>query len=250
MEVGMTTDIFLRSYAADLPWVPYALRSIHRFVTGIRDIVIVVPANDYERFKSLNLTKEILCSSRLSGSEGRTDGYLVQQMDKLVADLYTEAETILFWDSDVVAIRPFSPSSLFVAGDPRCLMTPYSKLLNADGSQATPWQSIAEKALGHYVEYEYMRSHPFLVPRDALIGFRTYMQNLHEISLVEYIERQPNRAFSEFNCLLAWAHHHAPDYFSWWNTEEKGVPQPFVKQYHSWSGITPEIRAEMEDLLA
>ncbi len=32
----MITDIFLRSYASDLPWVRYALRSLQKFVTGIK----------------------------------------------------------------------------------------------------------------------------------------------------------------------------------------------------------------------
>ena len=65
----MTTDIFLRSYAGDIAWVPWALRSIHRFVTGIRDIVISVPREDIAAFKSLNLTKERLFPSIVETSE-------------------------------------------------------------------------------------------------------------------------------------------------------------------------------------
>lgn len=242
----MTVDLFLRSYAADLPWVPYALRSIHKFVTGIRNVVICVPANDYDKFQRLNFTREIICSSRL---EPFKDDYLGQQCDKLIAHLYTDAEYILYWDSDVLAIRPFSPKDLMIDGKPRCLETPYAKLVTANGSSAVPWQSIVERALGHPVAKERMRQHPFLTNRMALIGLRDYMQMLHGIPIVDYIASQPNREFSEFNVLHSWAADHAPDMFTFWDTE-KGVPEPFVRQWWSWSGMTQEIREEMEKLLA
>lgn len=242
------TSIFLRSYAADIKWVPYALRSIHKFVTGISEIIISVPQEDFDRFKSLSLTREKLMMSKVATAA--MDPYLGQQYDKLIADQYTNADMILYWDSDVIAIRQFEPYDLTVVGEPRCLMTPYSKLVDSNGAPATPWQPIVQKALGHPVQYEYMRSHPFLVPRAALQGFRDYMLATHGKSLGAYISEQPNRSFSEFNCIMAWAHHHQPDLFFWWNTEELGVPQPFVKQRWSYSGLTDDERAEMEKELA
>lgn len=244
----MTCDVFLRSYAGDVAWVPYALRSLNRFVTGIRDVVIVVPANDYDKFKALSLTREILASSRFQDRLG----YMDQMNDKLYADLYTDANLILFWDSDVVAIRPFSPKDLMIDGKPRWLHTPYSKLINADGTPATPWQPITEKAIGIHPDHEFMRAHPVLAPRTALMEFREYMIAEHKMPLSDYIAQQPNRAFSEWNAIGAWAYYvrRDPDLFSFWNTEEKGVPEPFVRQFWSWSGITTEIRTEMEKLLA
>ena len=98
----MICDVFLRSYASDLSWVPYALRSIHKFVTGVRDIIISIPPQDIDVFGPLNLTRERLVPSKVP--EGNMDGYAVQQLDKLIADFYTGAELIMFWDSDVVAL--------------------------------------------------------------------------------------------------------------------------------------------------
>lgn len=242
----MTTSIFLRSYRDDLKWMPYALRSIHKFVSGITNIIICVPREDVPAFKSLNITPEhVMVSQRTTG-----DGYLDQQISKLLADFYTGSSHVLYWDSDVLATRPFSPSDLMIDGKPRCLMTPYSKLVNADGSPATPWQPIVEKAIGNPVSHEYMRCHPFLVPREALDGLRKHMEELHGCNTADYVARQPLRAFSEFNVLMAWAHWKRPDLFSWWDTEEKGVPEPFVKQFWSYSGLTDEERTEMERILA
>lgn len=245
----MTVDVFLRSYSADLPWVPYALRSLHKFVSGIQDVVIVVPEKDLAVFKSLNFTREVIYPSKLQTFR---DDYMGQQADKLMADYYTEADNILFWDSDCIAIRKFSPEDLMIDGKPRCLMTPYARLVNADGKPDTPWRPITEKAICCPVDYEFMRAHPFIVPWGVLPDFRKFMQTVHGCSIGEYIEKQPGRSFSEFNALHAWAYYYpvARDLFYWWNTETDGVPQPVIKQHWSYGGITPEIRAEIERILA
>jgi len=244
----MTCDIFLRSYRADKAWIPFALRSMYRFVTGVRDIIVSVPAEDIQAFQTLALTKEKLVTSNVS--TGAMDPYCGQQSDKLHADLYTDADAILFWDSDVIATRPFSPSDLLIDGKPRWLITPYAKLVNADGSPAVPWRPITQKAIGRDVEIEAMRAHPLMATSEALTAFRRFMDNKHGVSLGEYIARQPNREFSEWNAIGAWAFYYAPHFFSFWNTEEKGVPEPFVRQFWSWSGVTPEVRMEMEKILS
>lgn len=242
------TDIFLRSYRNDASWIPFALRSIDRFVSGVRHLIIAVPDEDLEIFRELGLTRERLVASRISTDA--MNPYLGQQADKLSAHLYSDAEYFLFWDSDVVAIRPFNPGDLMIDGKPRCLETPWDKLVNPDGTPATPWRPIVERALGHPVSKERMRAHPMMAHRMALIGLRDYMQKIHHVPLVDYIASQPNREFSEWNVLHSWAADHAPEFFTFWDTEKEGVPEPFVKQYHSWSGLTPEIRAEMERILA
>ncbi len=240
-------DLFLRSYAGDLQWLVWALRSIAKSVTGIRDIILCVPANDYDKFKAMNFTRELVVSSRL---EPFKDDYMGQQADKLLAHLYSDADLFLYWDSDCIAIRNFSPADLMIDGKPRCLETPFDKLLKVDGTPDSPWQPIVERVLGFPVTKERMRAHPMLVPRATLLGFRAYLEALHNMPLGEYINTRPDRQFSEWNCLFSWAAQEQPDLFTFWDTAERGVPEPFVRQFWSWGGITPEIRAEMERILA
>ncbi len=241
----MTTDVFLRSYAADLPWIPYALRSLDQFVTGIRNIIVSVPESDYKAFKSLNLTREKLIVSMAKIK----DGYCEQQLDKLWAYEYTGADQIMFWDSDVIAIRPFSPSDLMVDGKPRWLITPYAELVNKDGTSAVPWLPVVIKAIGIEPSVECMRQHPFMVPRQSLLDFEQFMQKSHGIPLDAYIDAQPDRRFSEFNVLGSWAYFHHPHLFHWINTAKDGVPEPFVRQFWSYSGLTDAERLEMEAIL-
>ncbi len=242
----MTTDIFLRSYSGDILWVPYALRSLQKFVTGIRDIIVCVPGKDIAQFSALHFTREKLVPSWFPDVEG----YMDQMRDKLLSFLHTDADAILFWDSDVIAIRPFSPADLLIDGKPRWIVTPYSKLIKADGTPDVPWRPITEKAIGRSVEVETMRMHPLMATCQALESFHEFMVKKHGKPLGEYIAEQPYREFSEFNACGAWAFYYAPHLFSWWNTEEKGVPEPFVLQKWSYGGITPEIRAEFERILA
>ncbi len=174
-----------------------------------------------------------------------------QMQDKLMADLYTGADYILYWDSDCIAVKPFSPADLFVDRTPRWLMTPYSKLITPDGKPDTPWQPITEKAIVHSVEHEFMRAHPFIVPWEALGMFRRFMQSTHGCSVGEYIERQPGRSFSEWNALGAWAYLNARELFYFWDTTgPEGVPEPVIRQFWSYAGITPDIRAEIDRILS
>jgi hypothetical protein len=242
----MRTALLIKSYPPDFGFLAYALKSIAKFVTGISEVVIAVQDEDVPELKAMGLSRErIEIVPRYT-----SDGYLDQEIHKLVAYRYTDAHQILYFDSDCIAIRRFSPEDLMIGGKPRCLMTPYSKLVNPDGSPATPWQPITEKALGIPVVFEYMRSHPMLVNRRALIDLGSFCIIHHGMDTESYIVKQPSRAFSEWNFLHGWAHHYSPDYFSFWDTEVRGVPEPFVKQHWSYGGITPEMRAEMERLLA
>ena len=241
----MNTALFIKSYAADFGFLSYCLRSISKFVSGISEVVIAVQKEDVLGLKAMGLSMErIEIVPRYT-----SDGYLDQEIHKLVAYRYTDARRILYFDSDCIAIRKFSPEDLIVDGKPRCLMTPYSKLVKDDGTPDTPWQPITEKAIGQPVAFEYMRSHPMIVDRRALIDLDCFTITKHGVNVETYITRQPARAFSEWNYLHAWAHLHAPDYFSFWNTEEKGVPQPFVRQGWSWGGVTEDERRQMEEIL-
>lgn len=239
----MTVDVLIKTYRDDFDWLRYCLRSIHKFVTGVREIVVLVPKGDVDLFRCLGLTRERMVVSAEHG-----DGYLWQQREKCYADIYTDADMVLFMDSDLICTRPLSPEKLMICGKPRWLVTPYSKLVNANGHPVTPWQEITERALGHPVEFETMRCHPFLVPRELFQRVRDFMRELHGMDLSDYIMGQGGRKFSEFNLLGAFAYYHAPHLFHWMNTEHF-LPAPFVNQYWSYGGVTPDIRAQIESAL-
>ena len=150
----MTCDILIRSYYKDLDWLHYALRSIRRHCRGFSRVVLVVPHSSRERLHWLGLAGDTIWSS-----PDYRDDYLGQQVSKLSADLYTDAEFVCHIDSDCMFYRDTTPADLFVQGKPRVLMTPYARL-----DPHVPWKGITEQFLGIPVEFEFMRTPPYVFP--------------------------------------------------------------------------------------
>lgn len=235
----MTTDIFIRSYARDFPWLAYCLKSINKFCSGFGNIIVVVPEQDRKAIEGFNLTREKVFYVKETGK----DSYLFQQAAKVHADLYSQADYVLYTDSDTCFNVPTTPASFFFDDKPVMLITPYHEL-----GKAVPWKPITEKALQFECPFETMRRLPWIYPRALLPLFREYMQKIHGKPVEEYIMEQPHHAFSEFNAMGSFAHQFHPDAFHYIETNKQALPPTVLKQNWSWGGITPEIRKELEEI--
>ena len=67
----------------------------------------------------------------------------------------------------------------------------------------------------------------------------------------DYVRNQPQRSFSEFNALGAYAYKFNHDKFAWVDTQgdEFALLPPCARQFHSWGGITPEVEKELGTIL-
>lgn len=231
------TDIFLRSYSKDFPWLHHALRSIQKFATGFRDVVIAIP--DTDDLPGLTVEKVVKVKDVMPG-------YMQQQSTKMYADTFSDADAFLFMDSDCILVEPVTPGTFMTDGQVNWLHTPWDKV-GPDAQRA--WGEPMRKCLGVEPTQELMRRHPQLIPAWALQEFRGFVAEKHGVSLEHYIKSQPLGAFSEFNCCghYLWLHHH--EKINWINTEDF-LPPMVLKQWWSHGGITPEIQAEIEQLLA
>ena len=233
----MTTDILIRSYAKDFPWLHYALRSVQKFATGFRDVVIVIPDTD---------ELPTLSAERVIKVKDAMPGYMQQQCTKMYADTFSDADAFSFMDSDCIFTEPVTPESFMTEGKVNWLHTPWDKV-GSDAKNA--WGAVMEKCLGEAPPSEFMRRHPQMIPRWALEEFRGFVAEKHGVSLEHYISVQPAGHFSEFNCIgfYLWLHHH--EKINWLNTDD-GVPPTVLRQHWSHGGITPEIQAELERILS
>jgi hypothetical protein len=230
----MTIDIFIRTYQNDLEWLGYALKSLHKHVTGYRRIVITIPKA--QRHLLNHLTAETVI-----GVDDLQDGYLGQQLTKMRAWKHTDADAIVFWDSEVVATQPIDiRGEYFLGGLPIIYKTRYSSM----GDQ-NPWQPIVAKAVGFTPDWEYMRRMPLLYWRDTLMSAEAYIVALHSMSLEYYIRSQPYRSFSEFNVIGALAEAEERDRYAFIDTESVEMPANKADQMWSWGGITPEVKAKL-----
>jgi hypothetical protein len=228
-------DIFIKTYPKDYPWLKYCLRSIERFCEGFRRVVVVSPETNSKEFMEAVTGYKInilpICNPNEIG-----DGYLFQQSVKLHADEYTDADWILFTDCDTIFTCPVSPDTYLKDGKFVWMMTPYSKV-------DAPWKAITEKFSGPNVDFEFMRRHPAVLPRWLLQGIRQFCIDKHRTTMHAYVTMQPDRGFSEFNALGAYAYLHHRDKFNWIDTEtvpERDWPALTVDQQFSHNPIPVE----------
>jgi hypothetical protein len=229
----MQVDIFIRTYHKDLPWLEHALRSIHKHVTGHRRIIVAIPEGQGHLLA--HLTAETVIEV-----PDLEDGYLGQQLTKMEAWKCTDADCVLFWDSDVVAKEPIDiHAEYFKDGKPILYKTRYSSI------PGTPWQGVTEKALDISVGWEYMRRMPIIHLSDVLKETMDLIEETHGLSMRTYLDAQPHKAFSEFNVIGAVADLLHRDSYTIIDTESIDMPPNKVAQFWSWGGITNEVRQQL-----
>lgn len=233
-----TVDIFIRTYKDDIKWLRYCLASIQKFCTGFRDVVIVIPESQKKYLDELNLTRE-----KIHTCPSYKDDYLGQQITKLYADSYSDADYILYPDSDTLFTIPVTPKDFTREGKPLILKTKYEKV-----ETAIIWKPVTEKALSYSVDFEFMRRLPFCYHSSTLKNVREYIRQTHGIELMDYIQKQPNRQFSEFNVVGAYADKFERGKYDFQDTDD-GLPTLYVRQFWSWGGITNEVLTEINEIL-
>lgn len=196
-------DIFIKTYPPDYPWLKYCVRSIDKFCSRFREVIIIAPD---DKCPVPNYPHRLIVEPEAEG----IDGYLWQGALKATAHHYTDAPYILHVDSDCIFTKQVTPEAFFVDGKPFWLYSPYSKV-------EVPWQPITEKFIRHPVENEYMRRMPCLIPRFVHEELEAFCLALHNKKVHDYVMQQPHRAWSEFNALGAIAWDKFRDHFTWIN---------------------------------
>lgn len=239
-DAGMNTSIFIRSYAPDFQWLSFCLRSIHKFASGFKEVVIAVPEGHEQGLKHLTV-------ERVMTVHDGQPGYLCQQSDKMHADLHARSDFCLHVDSDCTFHTQCTPETFMREGKPIWMWTPWADL---SGDEKKSWFAVMCKAIQECPSGEMMRRHPQLIPVWAYGAFREFMQKLHGITLTEYIMSQPKHEYSEFNVLGFYLYLHHRDKFFWWNTSEMGVPPTVLDQAWSHEPMTDETRRKLTAALA
>lgn len=221
--------IFIRTYPPDLPWLKWCLKSLEanwRETEYSTEIVISCDS------VCLPAIEELKCSipTRACAEEQWEDGYIFQQYVKLRADLYTEADVILFLDSDNVVMRPISVRDF---GQHSRITMPFDYYRTL--GKTVPWQQVVTEVMGRSPDKEYMRRFPILHWRDAIRGTRFHIESTHRRPLDEILRARPLRSMSEFNCIGFWCEIAMPNKYWFVESRYNPNPEPIVKQFHSYT---------------
>lgn len=233
----MSCSIFVKSYPQDYQWLGYCLKSIEKFCTGFHEIVVAIP-----RSHPLPLTKEKILLLDVP------ETYLSQQVTKLNADHHCEGDFILHVDSDCVFVKPTTPEDYIKNGKPDWWMADWDSI-NDGGKTKKAWFHVMAKCLQDCPQYEFMQRVDVCCPRDLYGEFRAFIERTHGIPMDAYVMNQPGHEFSEYNTLAQFCHTYHHDRFNWIDVSEN-KPEPSVRQYWSWGGLTPEIEKEINETLA
>lgn len=209
------TDIFIRSYPGDAAYHEKCLASIAKYCIGFRRVVEVIKEDPSPKI-----------------------GYLAQQVDKMEADLHTDADFILITDSDTIFTVPVTPETYLRDGKVIWLHTPFdAEMLAHPGTRA--WFDCMTRFAGAEPPSEMMRRQPFMLPRWLLSDLRMWCEFAHRKTLRNYV--MDAQTFSEFNVCghHAWRHHH--ERFAWVDTSKDPLPELTVRQFWSHDPISKNI---------
>ena len=215
-----TVDIFYKSYSKDFWLLHYSLLSITKNVTGYNNIILIIPEHEKHLFDTRVLPARTLI--HYVAEEG--NGYLFQQWCKLNAATYSDADFILFADSDCIFDHPLDVQTFIPV--PEILHTDWEKV-----GDAKCWREPTEKILKAPVPYEFMRRNCLIYHRSTLLNINARFPELKNIVM-------SSQQFSEFNLIGAWAWMNEGGKYNFVNTDTWQYVEP--KGIQVWSHATKE----------
>ena len=195
-----TVDIYIRTYKKDFDILRYCLISIKRNLSGYRKIIINVRSKELDLLKSSLSNLELFNEITFIGSHNYHNSidYCGQQICKLEADLYTDADYILFIDSDCLYSSHTSVYDYFNSetGKLYILKTRWEEIPNTHH-----WKRCLRR-LGLLTDYDLMRRLPQLYPTDVFRNIRALIENKCGKRYIEGIlDIYSKCSFSEFNVI-------------------------------------------------
>ena len=235
-----SVDIFIRSYYKDLRWLGWCLKSIEKYAHGFRRTILVVPSSSEQRLSWSGLGRKVtthVCNDF-------RDDYLGQQVTKMYADQYSDADWVCHIDSDCLFRQRVTPEDLISDGKAVIFATPYKDLPDDVG-----WKRLSELSMRREVEFDFMRRQPFVYPRWIYSELREYALRTHGVTLSEYILSRPRRGFSEYNAMGSYAYYHRRENFVWVRNDCPRRDESRCRWFWSWNGISAEDQREIDAIL-
>lgn len=200
-------DIFIRTFYKDFKILNKCIDSIKKNASGYRDIIVCVKQRELDLLKKSINTDGI----KIVYDANYPDNidYCGQQICKMNADFYTDAEYVLFVDSDCEAFPGFDIEKMMFDNDSDKILV--LKDYWASVGDANVWKGCLEE-LNLLTPYEFMRRFPLIYPTRILKNLREYVKsqiNKDFINSCLYIYNK--RKLSEFNIMYSFLYLHHPE---------------------------------------
>ncbi len=213
--MAIDCGILIRTYDKDAEWLRYCLRSVKRYCEGFSDVVVSCAPSSQAVIAGV-CAEEGVAPPKLS-PEFASD-YLGQQITKLHADRFVDAEHVMHVDADCVFFQTVRPEDFFEDGKPVLYMTAYDVLYRTGNPML--WQSITSIWLKRETDFDFMRRFPMVFPRAAYEGVRDFFRGIHGADMATAFKDRTDWHFSEFNFIGSYLYYERPELMRFRDTEQ------------------------------
>ena len=232
-----TVDILLKTYPVDYDWIQYLFRSLAKYVTGYRNLVVLLE-EQYPDPPDLPANAVIARSRRYVGTDPVRGDKIISGIGGVVERLrafeYSDAEAFTFVDSDCVFTRPIDLQT-----DPGINIERPNVFWRTwqEAGEGAVWKGAAAETLGYEPRRETMCGYPFTFPASVMRKFWDFIGGAERLLSLP--------SFTDWNVLGNFALDHMPEAVTAVNWRDAGPA--CIKQFWSWHRPThPEVRAELK----
>lgn len=257
------TEVLIVTYWKDFPWLEYALRSMVKYFSWFSGVTVAIPRKDLAAFMPLeNQFRAKLNLRTFLYDEVPGKGMLQHMVIMANADQIVPQGTkyVLHTDADGIFKMPTTPEHYFWQDKPYYLIRTWASLGVADPrhpvsksvSDCGQWKGSTDTQLGWDTEWYTMCMNTCAMPIDFYAPYRQHVATVHKRPFEDHMLAGRNefpQTSMDWTAMGAWAHKFMHDRFTWFNVENPPYPVDRKKAFWSHGGITPEIRAELEEMV-
>lgn len=224
----LTTDVFVKTYPPDYAWLTTLWKSFAH-VSGYRDILVCIEEQYPEPVGLPDRARVVRCRQ----CEGR--GFS-PALERMRAHQYSDAERVVYIDSDCVWSRPVDIQTEPTINLARPIVL-WRTWEEANG--AAYLRPHAAATLGYDPKVETMCRYPFTFPRDVLAACWEALGGYERLDSLANV--------TDWDAIGCWAIDHMPEAITAVNRKDMGPD--CIKQF--WSGYRPthsSVRDELERL--
>lgn len=244
----MVIDIFIRTYSKDFQILKYCLKSIKKFASGYRNIILCVREKEYDQLlQQLNVEISDCTIIKAVNFSDEID-YCGQQISKLNAHNHTNAEYICFVDSDCIFYNYVNLEEAFFDENKKLILL---KDYWNDVGDALCWKPCLSK-LELLTEYEFMRRIPQVYPTSIFSPIKKIIESKMGTSWhVGCLQIYNEYKLSEFNIMGSYMYMYDKENTNFLFSNDNKIIIP-TKQFWSYSfhNDTENRFSEIEALLA
>jgi hypothetical protein len=249
----MNCALFYCTFARDLEYLKYSLRSVEKFSSGFSEVVILVPDRDLPELKKL--VSELSGTSGIpirciGGDEwGDGKGMLWHECQIIRADQHCPDSDIIFhFDPDCIFTEPVTPKNWFWSNKPMLLYEAYDTLC-ARQENHRRWQEAAERCLPFRCPNETMRAFPIAYDRELYAATRKLIAQTTGEPVDDYIRSCQGffpHGFAEFPTLGAVAMEKFPELYWLHDCGKQANPMKHdFPVFQAWSHAAPDVATDL-----